>query len=276
MPAPLELHSCWFGPTEPPEIVRRCRESWGTYAGEFRHTIWTRVPDDIKPCEYLDHHLEAGNWAFVSDYVQAWLLLTRGGIYVDSDVELRRPLGLLNRYRAFSGFETPGLAFTAVWGSEPGHPWPERAVAAINSFRDIRDPEPNTRWMSRLLTRHFAINPRSDTFQVGTDDVAIFPSSVFCRDTAESFSVHHFSGSWKSEATGSYKQVLDERTEVYEWLEANWPATSRFGRHLRQLGSASMTARLAERVRFVAFSLRHLRTALAPSVHADADGEPGK
>ena len=69
-------------------------------------------------------------WAFAADYIRLYALYEYGGIYLDSDVFVRRSLDSLSSHRVFSGIEycissknrTCNIE-AAVIGSEPKHPF---------------------------------------------------------------------------------------------------------------------------------------------------------
>ena len=74
--------------------------------------------------QYLRNAIQSKNWAKVSDYVRLWALREFGGIYLDADIELLKPLDDLLNYNCFLGFQSTDpdrLLNSAVIGSEQGH-----------------------------------------------------------------------------------------------------------------------------------------------------------
>ena len=45
-------------------------------------------------------------YAFITDYVRLFAMTTYGGIYMDTDVEVVKPLDQFLHHQAFSGFES--------------------------------------------------------------------------------------------------------------------------------------------------------------------------
>ncbi len=62
-------------------------------------------------------------WAYVSDYIRAYVIYHEGGIYLDTDVLVLDNLDQFLDNRAFVGFENPQYPFTAAFGAEPKHPF---------------------------------------------------------------------------------------------------------------------------------------------------------
>lgn len=78
-----------------------------------------RFPVTLHPQAY-----DARRWAFVADYARLKILYEQGGIYMDTDVELLRPLDDLLAYPAFFGFQHNNEVATGPWlrgrGPQPG------------------------------------------------------------------------------------------------------------------------------------------------------------
>lgn len=193
---PKIIHYCWFGHGAKPAIFDLCKESWAIYAPDFTVMEWNESNFDLSVNAFVRSSYDKKAWAFVSDFARAWALYNFGGIYLDTDCELRRPLNSFLSHSAFSGFQEKGFPFTALWGAQRGHKWPG-LVLDYYASRDFSHGErPNTEFVSTILVDHFGIDPNKDRLQHGRDGVTIYPSSHFCVDLPQNFAVHHFDGSW--------------------------------------------------------------------------------
>jgi mannosyltransferase OCH1-like enzyme len=105
---PKILHYCWFGGNQLPDIVQRCMESWKKYCPDYEIIKWDESNFDINCCDYVKEAYEAKKWAFVSDYCRFYILNKYGGIYLDTDVELIKPLDDLLDH-SFVGFESKSM-----------------------------------------------------------------------------------------------------------------------------------------------------------------------
>jgi mannosyltransferase OCH1-like enzyme len=111
-----------------PSIFNRCIQSWQQWCPEFTIVRWDESTFDIESSLFTKTAYSMKHFSKVSNYVRAHALHAMGGIYVDTDVEIKSNLLRFLEHEAFSGFETQGLPFTAVWGSVPAHPWPARVL----------------------------------------------------------------------------------------------------------------------------------------------------
>lgn len=97
------IHYCWFGRNPKSKLILKCIDSWKKHCPDYEIKEWNEDNFDINCCEYVREAYEAKKWAFVSDYCRFWVLYHYGGIYLDTDVELIKPL---NQFAgSFVGFE---------------------------------------------------------------------------------------------------------------------------------------------------------------------------
>lgn len=211
---PKKIHYCWFGSTKP-DYVLKCIETWKLHLPDYEIIEWNDDSLTQFNSKFIESALEKKKYAFVSDYVRAYALFSCGGIYLDTDVEVKESFDRFLDCQAFSGFEAPSWPFTAVWGSIKGHIWP-MLVLKFYADKVYEDGfSTNTVIISKLLEAEFGINKNIDSLQVGRNGVIIYPSHYFCLDLPKNYATHHFQGSWlKSKSSISYKDYL--RNEYYK------------------------------------------------------------
>ncbi|MDD3108839.1 MAG: glycosyltransferase, partial [Alistipes sp.] len=146
--------------------------------------------------------------AFGTDVVRLEALYRYGGVYMDTDVEILRPLDdALLSLPGFTGFESNTLFSTGIMASEAGASWVGSLLQYYQHKHFIRwngklNKTPNT----LVISRHFKdqILPNNE-HQVLEGQLHIFPSDYFCPKsyatgkiqlTENSYCIHHFAGSW--------------------------------------------------------------------------------
>lgn len=119
---PKIIHYIWFGGKPYSDKIQKCIESWHKYLPDYEFKLWNEESFDIeKSCDFVKQAYENKKWAFVSDYVRVWALSQYGGIYLDTDVEVCRPLNqFLNNSMVLGTDENGNL--TAFMASAAGHP----------------------------------------------------------------------------------------------------------------------------------------------------------
>lgn len=181
---PRIVHYIWVGPKPLPEPDRRRVEEWRTMMPDWEFRFWSNETVDFSS-RYLWQAYSVRAWNRVSDYTRMDALSKFGGVYLDTDIDLLRPLDPLRGDSAFLGFqagdERPGeLVNGAVFGAAPGHWLPV-------SIRRIFDEEFDGRTdigsfagpglITRVLRGH-GLERYSDQ-PVKVRDVTLYPKRYF-------------------------------------------------------------------------------------------------
>ena len=127
---PKMIHYCWFGRGEKPQSVVKCINSWRKHCPGYEIVEWNEDKIDIDSNAYAKEAYQCRKWAFVTDYVRLRVLCEQGGIYMDTDVELLKPMDELLRQRAFMGFEDECHISTALMAGVRKHPLFEQFLTA--------------------------------------------------------------------------------------------------------------------------------------------------
>lgn len=204
---PKTIHYCWFGGKEKPEGVLRMIASWRKHCPDYEIREWNETNFDIHLNRYTEEAYRQQKWAFVSDVARLWALVHHGGIYMDTDVEVVRPLDDLLIHRAFIGFEGTRWIGTNLIGTKPHNPFLTDFLKDYDQRRFIRedgslDQTTNVEEITRRLIDEGLIT-NGQLQQVG--DFTVYPSDYFSPydyingklcTTARTYSIHWFSQSW--------------------------------------------------------------------------------
>ena len=206
---PKIIHYCWFGRNPIPNQLAIYMESWKRFCPEYEIKLWNEDSFDIESHSFVKSAYKQKKYAYVSDYVRAYALYNYGGIYLDTDVELKNKLDEFLLHDAFTGFEAENLPFTAVWGSKPYHRLAELILLDYKNKTYTPNEPPNTISVTNLLVDHFNIDKSKNELQIGlnqTDKIHIYPSTTFCLDLPQNIATHHFYGSWLPTEHREYKE----------------------------------------------------------------------
>ena len=206
---PKVIHYCWFGRGQMPELALKCIESWHKYLPGYTMKLWNEDSFDINSFPYVKEAYEARKFAFVTDYIRLYALYHEGGIYMDTDVEVLKPLDDLLDLPAFSGYESNKFSNfpTGLMASAAGGVWVKEQLDYYTDRHFILpdgslDMTTNTVTISRIMKENgFEL---TGEYQVYKNDMHCFPSDYFCpmtstrvlKLTKNSYCIHHFAGSW--------------------------------------------------------------------------------
>ena len=211
MSIPKILHYCWFGGKPKPPLAEKCIRSWRKFCPDFEIREWNESNFDLEQVPaYVRQAYEAGRWAFVTDYVRLRALTEVGGVYLDTDVEIVRPLDPLLKHEAFAGFEHLERVQTGVLACRKGFPLFQEFLAYYDTavFRrpdGSMDTTTNVEILTGICRKKGLVF--NDAFQV-VDGLAVYPREVFCpvdydtmklKKTRKSVTIHWFSGSWQTQ-----------------------------------------------------------------------------
>ena len=228
---PKVIHYCWFGRGKMPELALKCIESWKKYCPDYEIKEWNEDNFDLDMYPYAREAYDNRKFAFVTDVVRLYALYTEGGIYMDTDVEVLKPLDRFLVHHAFSGFESENEVPTGIMASEKGGKWAQENLAYYDNRHFVNedgtlDTTTNVKIITNLLLPYnIKLN---NTYQDIPEMITMYPKDYFCpKDhqtreihlTENTHCIHHFNGSW-------------------------WPKGDRFTAYLHEKGLNRRVARL--------------------------------
>ena len=107
---PKKIHYIWFGSKAPSAKESFCIESWKKILPDYQIIRWDDTCLDKFDNLYFKQALEQKQYAFASDYARLKILYEEGGIYMDTDEEVLRPLDKFLIHDFFMGCQSCGSA----------------------------------------------------------------------------------------------------------------------------------------------------------------------
>lgn len=118
------IHYWWFGGNPKPKLAEKCIKSWKKFCPDYQIIEWNEENFDVSARAGVRvirlTRLSAGR--LFTDYVRLKAMTEMGGIYMDTDVELVKPLTPFLAHDAFAGFETDASVQTGLLACCPGFP----------------------------------------------------------------------------------------------------------------------------------------------------------
>lgn len=205
---PKILHYCWFGKGKYSEKIKKCIDSWHRVLPEYQFMLWNEdnFPPERGLYPFAEQALKDKKWAFVSDVARLHALYMVGGVYLDTDVEMLKPIDAFLYYDFFSSFESLLHIPTALMAAKKGNTyikyllkWYEHKTYSGKDYYEIA----NTKIITKLTTMVTDIRMNNTKYQFGNN--IFFPRDYFCPKrkgnnefeiTEHTHCIHHVTGSW--------------------------------------------------------------------------------
>lgn len=209
---PKIIHYCWIGGSPLTPLAEKCIASWEKFCPDYKIIRWDESNYDFTKVNYMKQAYEQKKWGFVPDYARLDIIYENGGIYLDTDVELIKPLDELLKDECFAGVEISDnqrivVALGLGFGAEK------------NSLiiREMRDSYINLNFINKDGSLNLIASPVYQTKFLldkglrNTQDIQvvsgmkIYPKSYFNPTDLQTgkvvvqentISIHHYAGSW--------------------------------------------------------------------------------
>jgi hypothetical protein len=211
-------------------------QTWRDKLPEYELVLWDKSRFDIKSVDFVREACTVKKWAFAADYIRAYALYTEGGVYLDSDVIVRKSFDDFLQYDFFTAVEyspnvvkktnslawlnpegiprvssagdnVPGIALqAAIMGSRAGHPYLQDCLNWYARKRFILpdgsyNMQPIAPAIYANLAQKYGFRYRNE-LQKLAENMVVFPSFVLATNRAEasleSYAVHCCNDGWRS------------------------------------------------------------------------------
>lgn len=207
-----------------PEVVEKCVASWKKYCPDYQIIRWDENNFDYTKYRFTKDAYNHKKWAFVSDVARLDIVFNYGGIYLDTDVELIKPLDFLLGESAFMAFEQDRTVNTGLgFGAEKGNFLIKENLEQYESLDFVNsDGTLNLITCPSFTTAVLEAKGlvRKNKMQQ-IDGLTVFPTEFFCprlfsdgsaEIKPETVAIHHFAGSW---TTDEDKRIAQLRRDIY-------------------------------------------------------------
>lgn len=230
---PKIIHYCWLSQQRVPPEIMECINTWHAKFPDYEFILWDSKRFDLTSNRFVAEACRAKKWAFAADYIRIYALFQHGGIYLDSDVFVKKRFDEFLHHDFFSAMEyhhqyaaaqgsldlinedgspktpylpKPGIGMqAAILGSIKGHPF---LRDCLNWYRNksfiLEDGSFNSALLAPSVLAMVAENygfRYLDTRQELKENMLILPSTVFAGaleyETDASYAVHCCAGSWR-------------------------------------------------------------------------------
>jgi len=216
-----------------PLQLKTCMDSWKKVLPEYEIKCWNKDNFNVNSIAFVREACEEKKWAFACDYIRLYALYNEGGIYLDSDVLIRKSLDQYLKNDFFTAVEfhpevfrshggehllnqdgsskcastpVPGIGIqAAIFGSIKGHSYLKKCMDYYASRHFInKDGSCNDDVIApsifAFLAEEFGFK-YIDQIQILENNMLVLPSSIFSStrelESPDSVAVHCCAGSWR-------------------------------------------------------------------------------
>ena len=204
---PKVLHYVWVGGGKMTELMTNCMASWSVFCPDYEVIEWNENNFDIEGNPWVKKAIKERNWALASDIMRAEILYEHGGIYIDTDVEILKPIDSFLQHDFFMGYESKHWVNTAIIGSVKGHKIPRLCKERYDKTEPRIDSYTNllaVHAYSTVMQTDYDIKPNGK-LTITDDGIGLYPKEYFypqhylthkIKITENSYAIHRCSCSW--------------------------------------------------------------------------------
>lgn len=208
---PKVIHYCWFSAEKQPKLVRQCIASWRRVMPDYKIKCWDGNSFDFESVPFVKEAMEAKKYAFAADYVRLYALYTEGGIYLDSDVLVKRPFDIFLNDDFFCGTEAflidKAVHYrmeAAIMGAKKWNIFVKKCLDNYRQSNFVFDRTTTDIVMPAIISNlaHAFGYQEINQEQHCQSGMTVYPTSVFtntlCPDqsTTKHYAIHKNAGSW--------------------------------------------------------------------------------
>lgn len=202
---PKVIHYCWFGRGPKSELIQKCIASWEQHCPDWNIIEWNEDNFDVSFCPFSQKAYKEKRYAFLSDAARLKIIFDNGGVYLDTDAELRRSLDALCDNDAWFGYATSNEIGTGVgFGATKNHPFINRLLNSYYSY-DLSKKyalctETDTKVFSNCFPSFAANHKVEQCFCFEGRNVRIINNIYH-------YATHHYTNSWMTPAQKVYTVI---------------------------------------------------------------------
>lgn len=205
---PKIVHYCWLSGDPIPEKLQVCMDTWRKFLPDYEFILWDLKRFDISQSLWVKQAYEVKKYAFAADYIRLYAVYHFGGIYMDMDVEVCKSFDPLLTHEYILGYETETGIEAGIFGGEKGAGWLKKCLDYYEHRTFIKgNSEYDVKTLPKIMfdilseeRRYFNILPSDYLTAKSYQSGKIYK-------TENTYTIHHFAGSWATPKQKLYRFV---------------------------------------------------------------------
>jgi mannosyltransferase OCH1-like enzyme len=202
---PKIIHYCWFGKKPKSKLIEGCIESWKVNCSDFTITEWNEDTFSIESNPFTSKMYKEQKFAFVADYVRLIALRDHGGIYLDTDMLLIKPIDELLTTKLLLGKESDSFISCGMIGAVPHHPFIEEMRSYYDTITELKpNPVIMTELYAKLQPKDTLVLPPIAFYPYDAEHINLYKGQPLNEWT---YGVHLWNYSWGHPLNKLFKKI---------------------------------------------------------------------
>lgn len=206
---PKIVHYCWLSDDPIPEDFLRYIAGWKKHMPDYEFIKWDFTRFDKFSSQWVCEAFDNKKYAFACDYIRLYAIYHYGGIYMDMDIEVLKPFDdLLESEYMFAVERENELWFEAgCFGVAKGNGFIKACLDYYEGRHFVTCDGFDQRPLPQIMYSVYQNMNINIPVMGWTTFTAKSYETGIEMPTEETYAVHHFAGSWKTE---NEKQCIEE------------------------------------------------------------------
>lgn len=202
MSIPKVINYCWFGRNPKTELMEKCISSWKKYCPDYEIIEWNEDNFDVNFCPYASKAYEQKRYGFLADVVRLKIIYDNGGIYLDTDVELKRNIDELLDNKAWFAYGTATEINTGSgFGTEKNNWLVKELLDNYQSFGEHQKYEVCTKLDTEIFIKSFPNFASDHDVEQDFDGIKII-------NNIWHYNIHHYTNTWVNNRQKLLNKIL--------------------------------------------------------------------
>ena len=217
---PHIIHYAWFSENPKTELIKNCIASWKKYSPDWLIIQWTKETLFPFDNDFIKEAYKLKKYAFIADFLRVYALYNYGGVYIDSDVELKSSLTPFLNHSFFISQSRDKWLHVApdCYGAIKGHPLLKKMLEYYRSNHFIKeDGHLDETWVGIRFTRmirklyKISFEEKIKNPIILPNNGSIYPTFYFEQEIKGKPNIanHFCTGSWKGNKYNDEKYLAN-------------------------------------------------------------------
>lgn len=225
---PKIIHYAWFG-SELPEKVQLRVNTWKKVMPDWDFKFWNEKNYDLGRFEFSYEMYKQKKLGFVTDELRYDVLNEFGGLYLDTDMIIKKILDSILNHNMVWGFQYDNSLATEIIASQPNQKLLQDILNVYDGskFPDIHkqlNDMTSNPIITKIFLNEFDAFKTNGVEQLVGSDIMIYPKDYFIylsRNSDANYAEHLFDNSWGSNSQGIYGEfkLLYKKLFPYSWAK---------------------------------------------------------